>query len=397
MSALLGDIRSAASAGRALIAALAAGAVVLGALWLSGLAGAGAPAFGSLDRYAVIPSTVRAELTLVDMRDDKVAGSVALPVTPGQVLVSPAIERIVIASADARSVSLYDLGAQAVEATLPLPFAPGRIVLSPDGLSLAVAGPDAGMVAILRLHRPAVVGILAGLANPEAMTFSGNSEFLFVSDGVTQDIRVADVLTARPIDPVALSVAGEDPGAKLSALTRTPNGLYGAVTDALSGRMSVINFRNWQEVGTIPLGAAPSRPYVTADGRFMLVANTGDRTVSVISTEFFDVAATLPGVSDVTGISTGYFETLAAVVSAGERKVTLIDLESLEHAGDIALPGTPGPPVADADGRRIYIALGDTGQLVVIDAINRRVHRIIDGVGAMPGAVALARSNNYCH
>lgn len=180
-------------------------------------------------------------------------------------------------------------------------------------------------------------------------------------------------------------------------MTRTPNGLYGGVVDRASGQMPVTNFRRWTQVDTIRLGDAPSRPYGTADGQYMLVANPGSRTVSVISTERFETTVSLPGVASVTGISTGNFELLAFVVSDTENRAVLIDLETMQAAREVPLPGTPGVPAAASEGRRIYVPLRDENALAVFDAFDREILKTIKGVGDRPVSVAMAESNDYCH
>ncbi len=376
---------------------VAAVAALVGALALGGVLG-GARSYDALKNYAIVQGLDAPELTLIDMRDDEVAGVIELPAQPDQIVVSAGAERIVYSNRAERTISIYDLAAQQVEATIELPFSPDNIVLAPDGYLLAAAGAEARSVAILSLVDPVLIGVVEEVSNPLGMTFSDSSEYLFVSDSAAGGLAVIDAITATAIDPVALDFGdGVAGSAELTPMTRTPNGLYGVVVDRASGQMPVINFRRWMQVDTIRLGDMPSRPYGTADGQYMLVANTGSRTISVISTERFETAASLPGVASVTGISTGYFELLAFVVSDTENRAVLIDLETMQAAGEVPLPGTPGVPVADSEGRRIYVPLRDENALVVFDAFDRKILKTIKGVGSRPVSVAMAESNNYCH
>jgi YVTN family beta-propeller protein len=186
-------------------------------------------------------------------------------------------------------------------------------------------------------------------------------------------------------------------GDELSALTRTPNGLFGLVTLNADGFVSVINMRQWAENKVLRVGKGASRAYGTADGIYMMVGNDIDRTVTVLSTEPWESVATLPGVSGVTSISTGFFERLAYVVSNAENKVAVVDLEKMETAKFLDLPGGPGEGVADADGKKLYVTLHDTGDVAVIDIYNQKVHKIIKNVTDAPWSVAMATTNNYCH
>jgi len=106
------------------------------------------------------------------------------------------------------------------------------------------------------------------------------------------------------LDPIALSFpAGSDP----SAITRTPNGLFGLIVDRPTGKLSIVNFRNWEEMRVLDVGRGSTRPSGTADGRFMMVANGDAETLTVISTAHFNTEAVVDVMPRVTNISTGFF------------------------------------------------------------------------------------------
>ncbi len=367
-------------------------------LWREFGPATGTARFGAVDKYVFIANESAPEIAVIDANDDRLVGTLALPFVPDQLLVSLAKLRLVVLNRAEHMVALVDLESGAVEARFDLDIVPNLMVLSPDGSRLAVTDGEAGKVALINLSDAKLIGIVEGLNNPAKMTFGADGAALYVIDDTEAEIRRIDVATASLLAPASLREAGAVPGAvDLSALTRTPDGRMGLVTDALGGKGYVIDVRDWSVVRTINLGNAPSRAYGTADGQYLLVANTGSRTISVIASDRFDVVATLPGPGDVTSIATGFFETLAYVVSAKERRAVVIDLESLTIAGEVALEGVPGQAVSDADGRKLYIPLGEVGELALIDVFNKRVGHLIAGISVAPGAPAMSASNNYCH
>lgn len=387
------------------LAALGALAVLGAVLALSGAADR-TRTFGPIADYVVVQGAGSADLHLVDMATDTVAGSVTLPLVPDTVLVARETGHVLYASRAARQIGFYDIATRATAAVIDLPLSPEVLVISPDGLTLAVADRTGGRIALVRIAEQQLLASVDGLDLPDAMAFSNDSSFLFLSDTGAGALRVFDTLTGNQLDPIALSIRGQPaspkPGRGLSAVTRTPNGLFGAVIDQASGNLAVINFRSWQEAEHLRLGPGATRPYVTADGRYMMVASdaalTGDAPeVTVISTDIFAPAARLPGLTGVTSMATGYFETIAYAVSASQRKALILDLETMTVAGEIAFPATPGPAMVEAEGRRMYVPLRETGQIAVIDVFNKRIHKILDGVGNAPVAIAMAASNNYCH
>jgi DNA-binding beta-propeller fold protein YncE len=154
----------------------------------------------------------------------------------------------------ARTVSIYDLASQTIEATIALPFTPDAVVLSPDGLVLAATDRAAGKVGIIHLTDRSVKAVVDGFDRPANIAFSNDSGYVFVTLGSAGQVGVIDAYSGFRLDPVAMSLiapAASDPeGTAISAVTRTPNGLYGLAADRLSGAVSVINFRDWRESTT---------------------------------------------------------------------------------------------------------------------------------------------------
>jgi YVTN family beta-propeller protein len=129
----------------------------------------------------------------------------------------------------------------------------------------------------------------------------------------------------------------------------------------------------------------------------MMVANNRDRTISIIDTGALEVVATLPGAADVTAINTGWFESVAFVISRSENKAVVLDLMKLKKVGEIPLLSEPGPGVVTPDGKKLYVALRGSNRVAVIDTRERKVTSMISGVGHEPSDATMARSNNYCH
>ena len=113
--------------------------------------------------------------------------------------------------------------------------------------------------------------------------------------------------------------------------------------------------------------------------------NNGDGTVSVLDGASLTEIARVPAGADITGVNTAWFETVAFVLSRGDRKATVIELEQGRSLGEIILPGAPEAAVDDRRRHRLYVALGDVGGVAVIDVRERRLLKVIDGVAVDPG------------
>jgi YVTN family beta-propeller protein len=217
---------------------------------------------------------------------------------------------------------------------------------------------------------------------------------------------VIDVAKARVIDeirvaePATIASGEQQADAEFQGIinvTRTPDGRLGFAAHGEGGRLAALDLRTGALKANIELGSLPWRAYSTADGRYMLVPNNGERTLSVVSTSTLEEVARLPGAEDMTGVNTGWFETTAVVISRGEDKALVYDLEAMSKVGEIALPGTPETGVTTPDGTRLYVALSESDQVAVIDMRTRKLVKMIDGVGDEPWGATMLGALNYCH
>jgi DNA-binding beta-propeller fold protein YncE len=377
--------------------------VVVLALLAAGTAGAmywrsaSAVSYGDITGYVFVPDLAGAEVSVLDAAYDTVVGTLRLPVRPDQFLVSNVLKRIVLSNLAAQSIYVFDLQSQTIEATYTLDFAPETVLLSPDGLLLAVAGSAAGKLAVISLYKGVQEFELEGLNRPAQMTFDGDAVTLFLSDDVAHEVKVIDIRTGSLAQPIPIDEAAAGAGVALGALTRTTSGRHGLVVDAVAGVVHVIDIARGEVAKTLPTGKSPDRAYGTSDGRLMLVANRADATVTVIDADYFEVVATLPGVADPVALATGFFESLAYVFSASENRAVVIDLEKREIRGEVALPGSPGKAVTDADGRKIYVPLSGSGRLALLDAHAMQIAKTFTRLVKSPSAPSMALTNNYCH
>ena len=374
---------------------------------LAGLLWPGAArAHESIEHLLFVPDRALAQVTVIDTQDDAVIAQIPVGKTPHQVAVSVPLGKLVATNTADDTISIVDLESFETRATLRLGSAPEHMELSPDGRLLAVANIEGGTVSLVDLAGEREIARIPGLNEPHNLTFSRDGARLYVSNLGAGHVSVIDVARARIIaeipvaEPKVLAVKGTDPGADYQGIlnvTASADGQLGFAAHGEDGRLAVIDLDSGEKVPSLSLGDRPWRAYRSADGRYMIVPNNGDATVSIVSTETLQTVATLPGAAGVTGVNTDPAGKTAFVISRAEEKVVLLDLESLSPAGEIALPGGPETGVISPHGKKLYVALSGTGKVAVIDVPGRRLIGMIDGVGAEPWGTTMAGADNYCH
>jgi YVTN family beta-propeller protein len=357
-------------------------------------------------QYLYVPNRSSSDVAVIDHATQRLIARVEVGKVPHQVAVSDRLGKLVASNTADNTVSIVDLATLRAEATLTLDHEPEHMELSPNGQVLAVGNIGAGTVSLISLEEAREVARVDGLFEPHNLTFSADGSLLYVANLGAEHVSVVDVAEARVVneipvaEPTALAAKGSGTTEEYQGIinvTRTPDGRLGFAAHGEGNVMAVIDLDSQRKIKSLELGELPWRAYSTADGRFMLVPNNGDATVSVISTGSLEVVATLPGAEDMTGINTGWFETLAFVIGRADNKLVVLDLVAMKAVGEIALPGTPETGVTTPDGKTLYVALSDTDQVAVIDVGRRQLVKTIDDVGDEPWGAAMAGALNYCH
>jgi len=163
-----------------------------------------------------------------------------------------------------------------------------------------------------------------------------------------------------------------------------------------SGTISLFDLSNFRPVRELEVGRRADKAFPTGFGGYLVVPDNSEKTVTIIATASLTVAAMLKGAAGMSTVYSGWFDTLALVPSATERKLLVYDLDRLARAPDIPLPGTAGPGAVTPDGAKLYLALQDASKVAVIDLQSRKLIRTI-AVASNPVAAIMAKSFDVCH
>ncbi len=379
---------------------------ILSGMAVAAMAGvAQARDFSDVERYLFVPNRNSADVAVIDTRDNRVVARLPVGNVPHQVAVSDTLGKLASSNTADNTISVLDLGSDGPAVNIALDIEPEHMQLAPNGALLAVGNIGAGTVSLVDLGEMREIARVDGLYEPHNLTFSPDGTRLYVGNLGADFVSVIDVASAEVIEEipvgegqaVAYAGGGDREYQGVINVTATPDGRLGFAAFGEGNRLAVLDLRNGRKKKTLELGELPWRAYTTADGRFMIVPNNGDETVSIISTASLEEVARLRGANGMTGVNTGWFETTAFVISNAEEKLVVIDLETMENAGEIALPGTPETGVTSPDGTRLYVAISSTDQVAVIDTRKRELVELIDDVGEEPWGTFMVGALNYCH
>jgi YVTN family beta-propeller protein len=369
------------------------GAAALGLLSWNAAAAAAHP--GALDDYVFVAARGSSAIAIIDATLDEVVASVPLPGPPKHYVVSDEQRMLVASHPQRRALSMLSLDDPRPK-VLELDFDPEQIQLDGGGDTLAVSSRQDGVVALVSLKAGRVAHVVQSIARPADLMFDKTGATLLVADATTGMIYAVDVATGNVRRQIDLrNGASQLPG--IVELTRTIGGLFGFALHGDGGEMSVIDLRSLEQVSMVKLPGPAREAYPTGANQYVLVPSERDHSVSLISTWTFRESARLAGGAQVSGINVGMLDSVAFVLRPDQDKATVLDLDARREVGEIPLPSHPETGISLDAGRKLYVALSGTDRVAVIDMAQRKLVKMIDGVGDQPWGVSSVSELSYCH
>ena len=361
---------------------------------------AGAAAARALDpralgSYAFVSSRTASEVAVVDMKAYRVAARLPLAYPAYQLAVSEPRGEFVVGTIQDRSLHVFDLAELREVRSAVLDHEPEHIQLAPDGSLLAVGNYYGDALTLVRLDDMSTRRV-DGLLQPHNIVWAPDGQTLYVANLGANTVSVVDVNTARVREEIFVPrPPDQKPGITDVQLSRDGRRLI--AIPATGSDLPFMNTGTGAAIRSPEVGELPWRVALTADDRLLVSANQGDRTLTLVRTADGSELARLPGAPDVATILLAWFDTLGIALSRRDRTAVLIDLDQGRLRAPLALPDTPVDGIVTADGSQAFVALAEQGYVAVIDARERRITRVIEGVILEPAGIVTAGSSNTCH
>lgn len=355
------------------------------------------PAIGleleDLGDYAFVASRKTSEIAVISTSDDKLVGTLDLLAIPDQVVISDNQRMLAATHASDMQLTLFDLDKSAVTATIDLGFRPGAIQIDDDTGAIAVADLVGGELAMVSLVSGELLFSMDKLGHLSDLMFDRNGEHIFISHGDRGAISVFDAANGKYRRTINLS-AGHD---AIVELVRTPGGKKGLALHGDSGLISALNLIDQTEIQSTRLSGPVHRGFPSANSQFFFLPIGEGQTVSMVSSWTHRESQSLPGIKDMTGFNVAMFDSVAFALGGDGKGAKVISLLGAPRPKMITLPGRPETALTAELGTKVYVALSDTDQIAVIDAIGKSLVGVIDDVGDEPWAITAAGGLGYCH
>ena len=301
-----------------------------------------------------------------------------------------AVDVLVVANKREATATIVDAAAGRTLATLPTGEGPHEVAVSPDGRWALVTDygaqtPGRSLTLIdldsLKVARTIDLG---EYRRPHGVAFLPGGRSAVVTSEANQALLVVDVAGGR----VERAIPTGQGGSHMVAVTA--DGRFAYTANIGGGSITEFDLRQGRRTRTLPVAGRTEGIAVTPDGREVWVGSNDDNTVTVIDTRRWapvDTIAT-PGLPYRVNMSP---DGRTAVVSNPEAElVRLVDVRSrLERAAARTGGGGPVGGIVARDGRHVYVALQNTGEVAMVElATGRELRRFPVGQG--PDGIAVA-------
>ena len=314
----------------------------------------GPHAYNLFSQPAYITNYLSGTVSIVNQDTNQVADNIPSAINnagPSGIVVHPDGTRLYVVNRPksgrtSGTVSVIDLTERKVIAMIPVGMAPLGVALNPTGERLFVVNEGSFSLSVIdtATNQPFTdLNVPNLLANPYPRGVATHPN----------PLRPLVYVTNRTVNSFSDDEANPQPDQCDALVTRPPVNVN---HDQCVGSVSIFDIDLKTQVGSVAVGWAPEGVAVHPDGGLVYVANSGDRTVSVIETIFNQV----------------------------------IGIISLDQFGGAPGPLVPRGIAVSPDGNRLYVTDGAGNRLFVIDTTANHAVVGIVPVGKKPYGVSVS-------
>lgn len=146
---------------------------------------------------------------------------------------------------------------------------------------------------------------------------------------------------------------------------------------------------------TVEVGNHPAHIVYTHDGKYALVTNNEDNTVSMIDLGTYKVINIISTGNGPHGFRITKDDRYAYVANMGEDTISVINIEEKKEEKRIVVGGTPVTTGITSDGKTIVVTLNTENKLAIVDIDTEKITKVDVGYG--PAQVYIDANDQYAY
>jgi YVTN family beta-propeller protein len=187
------------------------------------------------------------------------------------------------------------------------------------------------------------------------------------------------------------------PDGKVVAATLVPGGHggHGGHDEKNTGSVLFYDAETDDLLKTVSVGNHPAHVVYSKDGKYVLVTNNEDDTVSVIDTSSYEVKNTISTGKGPHGFRISDNSKYAYIANMGEDTVSVINIDTLIEERKIEVGETPVTTGITSDGKTLAVTLFAENALAILDLQTNEAVKVEVGVG--PAQVYIGPDDKYAY
>ena len=210
------------------------------------------PLGASAQTTAVVSSEKDNALTIVNLKDLKVEGTIATCKRPRHMQLTPDRKQLLVACGGDNAADVIDVASRKSVGRIPLGDDPEAFDISPDGKTLYVSNEDEGELAIVDMATKKVVGEVKVGKEPEGVKVSSDGKTVYVTSEVASMVHVIDTATRKIVKNIAV-------GKRPRRMALTPDGAELWVTNELGASVSIVSTKDMKVIATLKFAVKGAR------------------------------------------------------------------------------------------------------------------------------------------
>lgn len=227
------------------------------------------------------------------------------------------------------------------------------------------------------------------------------SKYYFTANegGSISKINVADhkVVSTIDVDGIAHNVQVSADG-KILGVTLVTEMAHGHDNNGsmdMTGSALFFDTETNQLIETVKVGNHPAHIVFTENGKYSLVTNNEDDTVSVIDMDKYEVIGTVATGKGPHGFRISQDSKFAYVANLGEDSISVINIETLKEEKRIKVGQAPVTTGITSDGKTLVVTLNAENALAIVDLKSEKVEKVEVGTG--PAQVYIDANNQFAY
>jgi PQQ-dependent catabolism-associated beta-propeller protein len=206
----------------------------------------------SAQSIALVSSEKDNALTVVNLKDLTVQGTISTCKRPRHMQLTPDRKQVLVACGGDNAADVIDLATRKSVGRIPLGDDPEAFDLSPDGKTLYVSNEDEGELTIVDMVSKKVVGEIKVGKEPEGVRVSQDGKTVYVTSEVASMVHVIDTATRKIVKNIQV-------GKRPRRMALTPDGTELWVTNELEASVSIISTKDMKVIGVVKLAVKGAR------------------------------------------------------------------------------------------------------------------------------------------